>query len=325
MISNLPNTPVELLAVISHFTYESDGDNYEVSYGDQFARLFPSHEKFWKRFITIMTNRVDSVESVGNNRIRARADVDKIVVLISQVHYSIFMKYRFAMEAISSQDQYLNFFDNYTTYLSNICDLTEEMVIKVSKLISKLNESFIGKNLLLTYTKEEILLEFSRTLEKDFQKAHDKFFKADRNFPIWLFSGEDIFRHLSKVRKDVFEPFVAISREIRAYRNIAVHGSLMGSGVRRDRRTGEQRRTVPSPDFLRDFPEWNNFFMLDPQSENMKDLNELIVHFNDELLRSLEVIWDKFLIPNLSQYLYDEPTELFWGLFGLAYKVPPDI
>ncbi|MEO5995447.1 MAG: hypothetical protein ABIN89_02025 [Chitinophagaceae bacterium] len=125
----------DLKAIINESTYQSQGDDYERKFSYLVIKEFQNSEEFWKRFIIPLTKRIDLNVTDLHDRINSRKGIDKELVHLSAIHYSIFVKLIYAGNCIVSR--HLSYFEDFYAHLGSVCDLTDDFIIQLYSITLK--------------------------------------------------------------------------------------------------------------------------------------------------------------------------------------------
>ncbi len=266
---------------------------------------FPNYEFFWKEYIIPKTNRPKDIHfSVSVNTIEKE---------ICSIHYSIYSHFYTIFSYIERGAIYRDTFDYCIMRLSNICDLTEEFLYKLSidrKLIDE-DSDVVTPNINKILTKAKAADN----------KTVFKTLKDSSNCNILVKLRLDVLKRLYNLDK-----YIQISKPIRQYRNTVVHSW----------QTYQYNDMVPSFEKVKEYQDYLKITEILKEKDSKKKekmvnadfipMNKLLISATEGLIKEINTLWEQItnnrikaynnkhekhnmhFAPGISSGLHTEPT-----------------
>lgn len=252
------------------FRIENDGDSLEKISWSLFVRdKFPNYDVFWANYIAPNTRRpVD---------IWFKDDVDEDIRILSMLHYGIFKHFLFIYQNIVNSNN-RDLFDCLYIHLSSICDLSEELLLRVLLYTHKVD-------------KTKLMDDVNNNKFKIDKAKVRKAINKGQNYSIKVFSRISVLKKFYD--STLITRFEKISSEIRTYRNLLIHSwPLFQIDV-----------LVPKKEIVinQDFRDWtkivnmlNNVHLRENYIKaNFIQMGIMLINDTEELIAIINKVWDR--------------------------------
>lgn len=293
---------------LSKITLSNSGDGYEQDFWFYINQRLPNYEQFWQKHIIPLTKRIE-LPFNRPDRIKPRDSVDKKLIDISEVHYSVFMNLIQAYKRLTHRD--LSWFEDFYTHLVSSCDLAEDFWLKICLLISECTDTTLTSNRPISEDecKKQAPIYYER------YKKNYKYFQENRGMKPIMISVPDV----DKIIKEFFngdnssgkyKNYKKFSQKIKEYRNVIIHHPQIGKNIILYGNTNFNIAVelVPKKEKIKEYIHWrqiedalkdthkleNDFIQIEKQMES--DIKELEIVFNnlwEVILQKMEALRDK--------------------------------
>ncbi len=303
----------DLRSAVSEFNFSNNGDWYELKFGHDIIRTFPSIERFWQQYITPITKRID--KSADGADIHQRDNIAADIRDLASTHYTIFLNLVYAKESLRVKQ--LSYFENFYTHLGSAIDLTESFLEKVffislyckgdrPRILTKLSE---GKFLSIA----------KKWFEEQYPTTYEHYYSKGKHYPIKLIDKIDLLEEFYQ-KASIYKDFRKTSQSLREYRNIVVHNTQIAS------RFIGGKKYVPKRSKIQNYKKWTDVF--DATAEQEKNdfifLDDQMDEDFIELTQKLEALWAK-PIRIFDDLLYNTPHETILRKYDLEYTIAAPI
>jgi hypothetical protein len=306
---NLKFTINKFLKIVENSTFVNDGDGYEKKYSYLFENLFPNNEKLWKYFVVPYTKRIIIENKDDINRIIPRDNISEDIIYIGSLNYSIFLRLVYAHDHINNSN--ISSLEDFYYHLGTICDLAEDLLIKIYLLI--INCKSMHSDVLQKLEKNDFLDIASQWFEENYHLTYEHYLNKGKFIPIKLPQRNNILKEYFKGEKS-FEDYTKYTEILRPYRNFFTHNIIIGKVIK------DSKIYIPKPKFIGNFKEWSKLVNI-YDNENFEKFiipEEQMLYDFEHLQEILNKLWDK-AISDMYQLLYIENNALFLNKYLLEF------
>jgi len=281
---------------MNNYTIESPGnrggDKTEKAAWPLFAKeKFPNYELLWQRFVAPRTNRPTDIHFAAGTPPTDRE--------IAGIHYSILHSFYVVYDWLSKEQAdpatEKQSFEIAFVKLSNVCDLTEELLFKLLVLTGNLNSSFPE------------IIEAAGQDAKDRKIAKINTLTASDIFDGIMERGTSsivVSNRTSILRQRfAFKRYLDLSGPLRSYRNIIVHSW----------HSFQIDYSVPRMNYVKSYRDWARVTDIIRSNDNQAKQKMLTEHFVpmrvfiqeevDQLIEAVNVLWSE-IIPLIPEYTH---------------------
>lgn len=300
-----------LQQIISDTTFKSTGALPEQKYCDYLIAEFPNHEVFWKTIIVPFTNRIclplDDIQRFTDPREGVAEEMHEI----GSFHYGIFLNIVYAHHIL--ENKHYSFFENFYVHLGSICDLVEELLLRVYFLIIECQK--IESNILNKLTKTEFLEIAADWYDENYSNLFEQYFQSGKPNPIRIPNRKYLLAEYFEKSKP-WKAYASFSQLIRQYRNVHVHHYNVASLKNSD--TGEI--FVPKKEKIGKYKRWRDVTKASQDTSLHTDfISQDILMTQDisNLKKVLNSLWEK-PIQDLSNLLFIERNEVILKKYNMT-------
>jgi hypothetical protein len=210
-------------ATVSALQLATDGDDYEKRYWAALRDHFPNYETFWRDLVTPMTRRID-LPVGAKGRHERREHIAEDLWEISYINYSIFLNLSGAHEHLT-QPVPLSL-GNFYTHLASACELAEEFLLRVHRLVSECRGTPIPE--LAPLPKQVFLDECATWYDTHYKKAYEHYHQKGKKMMVPVDPTESIISAYTK-NNNGWKEFIRFRQPIREFRNRVVHNVQLGT------------------------------------------------------------------------------------------------
>ena len=288
--------------LVSKSSYVNEGDSYERRYSELFKEEFPNTEIFWRYFVVPSTNRINTLITNSEERIRQRENVSNDIKDLGALHYSMFINLIYANHQLEHFG--LASFENFYTHLGTSCDLAEEVLMRAYFLIIECTSQ--NSRVLQELSKDEFLKIAANWYENNYKKVYEHYLNKGKPPPLKLLSRSNVLEeHYG--REQSWKQYRSFSQQIREYRNVIVHNIQIARII-----TSPMGVVVPRKEKIQDYKKWSSVFAVRGNNkkivEDFIDMKEQMNLDLVNLMRILNQLWVKPL-GDLKKLFYEDRNE----------------
>lgn len=296
----------ELENLIHNFRYSNFGDNNERTFGSAITERFPNSEFYWQRFVTPMTNRIDS--TVTHDKIGARKTVSIDIQELSRLNYSVFMNLVYANQCL--HDKQLSYFENFYAHLGTVCDLSEEFITQL--YIITLECEGLKTEVLQELSKEGFLKIAEKWYDDYYASSFEHYLKKGKTAPFKIIGRSNLLDEYFSNAKE-WKEYKKFAQQIRTYRNVIVHNAIVGGRI-----VGTDIY-VPRIKNILKYKQWHQIFSI-TRPEVEKDFIERNTQMRENFItmnEKLNLLWQK-PIEHFNRLLYIDRKPLLMQKYDLV-------
>jgi len=245
---------------------------------------FPYYEKFWRLFVVPKTNRPIDIHYKKGIEISQKE--------ICSIHYSIYSHFYSIYDFIENHAIDRTTFDFCFMRLSNICDLVEEFLFKLSIDKKLIHED----HTLFTPNKNKVIQKCEAiTNSKIFSDLGTR-----SSSSIIIKSRVDVLKKLYKLND-----YIKIANPIRNYRNVIVHSW----------QTFQYNDMVPAFNKVKKYQDWQKITDKLKEKDPVKKeelikadfvrMDKLLINTTEVLINEINMIWEQIIDTNKSNDVID--------------------
>ena len=302
-------TPQALLNLTNTFTYKTNGDKYEILYGDTVIDDFKNSEIFWQKFVTPITKRIDSSVLNLNDKIRPRQHISLDLQELSSIHYSVFMNLVYAGQCLISKQ--FSYFENFYAHLGSVCDLTEEFLTQLYFISLECEEK---ETVVLQKLSKSKFLDIAKEwYEKYYSSAYQHYLSKGKAAPIKLISRANILDEYFAKSKE-WKEYISTALQIRTYRNVIVHNSKIAT------LEVNNQTYVPKKKKILEYKKWYEVFSVKPErfTHDFIQKDQQMQQDLVDLKKKINLLWQKPL-GHFEKLLYVDKNKKLCAKYDIEF------